>query len=223
MWFWERCRELCALVFEEAFCGNYALLTVFCIACLALFAGAVAGYCAKQTGVYAALAALAGAVACVAAATQTITFKAAAILAGSYVALGGLTYLVLWLIIALRARLKKRRESRAEIERKLKFTLPEKENTFVRARLHTALKTDESVAENAETEKETQALPLSHAWKLLARLREKRLSAADGLTARELAALLTAYKDKQTLSKGDVLALNDALAGILKLAAKYSA
>lgn len=205
-------------VFIELFCGNYVVLTAFSIACVALLVAAAIGYRTQNTGVYLGIAALIGGGACIAALTQTLTGRAGALLAASFAVFGGATYVVLWGVLTIKQRILLRRKEREEIRRKLKFTLPERENSFVQARLNTTLQ----VNEGAPAEEETEALPLSHAWKLLSRLREKQLSAADRLTAAELAAFVSAYREKPTLTRSDLHALNDALAGILKLSAKYS-
>lgn len=218
MWLSGWLKGVCERVFVEAFCENYVVLIAFLSACVALLVAATIGYRTQNTGVYLGLAALIGGGACIASLTQTLTVRAGVLLAASFAVFGGATYVVLWGVLTIKQRIRLRRKEREEIQRKLKFTLPERENSFVQARLNTTLQ----VGEGAPEEEETEALPLSHAWKLLSRLREKPLSAADRLTAAELAAFVSAYREKPALTRSDLHALNDALAGILKLSAKYS-
>ena len=122
-------------------------------------------------------------------------------------------------ILRVKSRVEKRRQARRAIERKLKFTLPERENTFIQARVNTALNPETQNVVNQPTE----PIPLSHALALLADLREKQLSTADGLTCAELSAILSLYKEKSLWTSKDSQDINVALAGILKLTAKYSA
>ena len=130
-----------------------------------------------------------------------------------------ITSAVIGCVLRIKNRIRKRKEERRMVERKLKFTLPERENAFVQARVNTAL--------NPETQKlvnqPTQPIPLSHALALLADLREKELSTADGLTCAELSAFLSLYKEKSLWTSKESQDINVALAGILKLTAKYSA
>ena len=206
-------------IFNTVFCQSYATLIVFCMACALLIISAVIGYKVKSTGVYSAFVLLVYGGACIAVLTQTLTGKSALYLTAGFTVVSGALYLTLWLILTIKESITRRRAQRKEIERKLKFTLPERENSFVQARLNTALHPD---AEKLQ-EQESQALPLSHAWDLLAKLREKQLTTADRLASAELAAFLSLYKEKETWTIRESQAVNDALAGVLKLSAKYSA
>lgn len=206
-------------IFNTVFCQSYATLIVFCTACALLIISALIGYKVKSTGVYSAFVLLVYGGACIAVLTQTLTGKSALYLTAGFTVVSGALYLTLWLILTIKERITRRRAQRKEIERKLKFTLPERENSFVQARLNTALHPD---AEKLQ-EQESQALPLSHAWDLLTKLREKQLTTADRLASAELAALLSLYKEKETWTNRESQAVNDALAGVLKLSAKYSA
>lgn len=206
-------------IFDTVFCESYATLIIFCTACVLLAISVLIGYKVKSTGVYAAFVLLVYGGACVAVLTQTLTLKSGLYLTAGFAIVSGALYLALWLILTIKERITRRRAERRETERKLKFTLPERENSFVQARLNTALHAD---AEKLQ-EQEIEALPLSHTWKLLASLREKQLTTADRLASAELAALLSLYKEKETWTNRDSQAVNDALAGVLKLSAKYSA
>ena len=206
-------------IFNTVFCQSYATLIVFCTACVLLVISALIGYKVKSTGVYSAFVLLVYGGACIAVLTQTLTGKSALYLTAGFTVVSGALYLTLWLILTIKESITRRRAQRKEIERKLKFTLPERENSFVQARLNTALHPD---AEKLQ-EQESQALPLSHAWDLLTKLREKQLTTADRLASAELAALLSLYKEKETWTNRESQAVNDALAGVLKLSAKYSA
>ena len=206
-------------IFNTVFCKNYATLIVFCTACALLVISAWIGYKVKSAGVYAAFVLLLYGVACIAVLTQTLTLNSGLYLTAGFAVVSGVLYLALWLYLAIKERIARRKAERRETERKLKFTLPERDNSFVQARLNTALHHDVEKLQ----EQESQALPLSHAWNLLSSLREKQLTTADRLASAELAALLSLYKEKEKWTNRESQAVNDALAGVLKLSAKYSA
>ncbi len=206
-------------IFNAVFCESYAVLIVFCTACALLIVSALIGYRVRSTGVYCAFVLLVYGGACIAVLTQTLTGKSGLYLTAGFAVVSGALYLALWLILTVKERITRRRAERRETERKLKFTLPERDNSFVQARLNTALHSDVEKLQ----EQESKALPLSHAWKLLTNLREKQLTTADRLASAELAALLSLYKEKEKWTNRESQSINDALAGVLKLSAKYSA
>lgn len=132
----------------------------------------------------------------------------------------GSLYLILRTVLALKAKIKTRRERRLKTERQLQFTLPEKDNSFIRARLNTVLKSENE----QETVQEPQAIDfrLGYAKQLLMKLKEQKLSTADSLKREEFSALIGAYANKLQCTASDLRTLNDALAGLLKLSAKYA-
>jgi hypothetical protein len=72
------------------------------------------------------------------------------------------------------------------------------------------------------TEKTENVVSLSHAQKLLARLKEMPLSTADRLETEEMSRLIGAYTQKEALTTGDMRTVNDTFAYLLKLSAKYA-
>ena len=76
--------------------------------------------------------------------------------------------------------------------------------------------------ENDETlfPREESSMRLSHATDLLEQLTKSELSASDRLEADALAHTLEGYRDKE-LTFEEMRSLNDCLATILKLTAKY--
>lgn len=132
----------------------------------------------------------------------------------------GSLYLILRTILAVRTKIQTRREQRLKRERQLQFTLPEKDNSFIRARLNSFLKSE---TENEKTQ-EPHAIDfrLAYAKQLLVKLKEQKLSTADSLKREEFSALIGAYANKLQCTASDLRTLNDALAGLLKLSAKYA-
>lgn len=137
------------------------------------------------------------------------------------------TACVLYLFVALCLHIRKawqaRKRKRANWEKKLQFTLPDKDNAFVRARLNTVLSLQEKT-DDAEwvEERKQDSFTLSHARELLVKLKNKNLSLADRLETDEIAQTLKLYVRKENLTANDLRAVNDTLACLLKLSAKYA-
>lgn len=100
--------------------------------------------------------------------------------------------------------------------RQVEFTLPEERNTYVRARLHTALNTERADGE------ESRAVELAYARELLCRLKNAPLATAERLEIDELGRALAVYGEKKTWSAYDLRAVNDCLGRLLRLSAKYT-
>lgn len=149
-----------------------------------------------------------------------VTGTGAAAFGGVYIVTGGAVGLLLRFFLAIRVARRRRREGRKAWERRAVFTLPERENTFLRDRLNGPLKPQESGAPDFDP---TEAkLELSHARKLLSKVKAAKLTPADRLETQALSRRLTGYADKERLSKEEVSALNDCLLELLKTAAKYA-
>ena len=121
-------------------------------------------------------------------------------------------------------KIKRRRVARSALERKVKYTLPDWENSYLRARLNTVLR-PETEMEGEEWGEETfvmeDRLRLTHARALLCKVREAALSPADRLQTEELGKTLSLYVKKGRFATGDLRLLNDTLSALLKLSAKY--
>ncbi len=135
--------------------------------------------------------------------------------------LGGVVYPIIFLCICARKGIKNRREKRRAIERKLKYTLPEKDNAFIRSRLNTVLKSSENETGEAGANAE-KYFRLEYARKLLNALKNASVSVAERLEITELSALFEAYLKKTEWKMAEVKTVNDALSRTLKLCAKYS-
>ena len=134
--------------------------------------------------------------------------------------LGGLVYPLIFLCVTLKKRVKKRRDYRRKIERKLRFTLPDKENAFVRARLNTVLQVGD---ESSDDENRTEGyFRFEHARRLLLAVKNAEISGTERLEITELFALFELYAKKTEWNSTELRAVNDAFSRVLKLAAKYS-
>ena len=102
--------------------------------------------------------------------------------------------------------------------RRVEYTLPDKENGYVRARLSTALRCDSL----AEEEREEYAVCLSYARELLVKLKAAPLTQAERLETEGLEGVFSLYFHKPKWSANDLLAVNGACSRLIKLSAKYA-
>jgi hypothetical protein len=203
------------------FGGNTVLTVAFFIAVCALLLSSVLGFFLHAVSVYGSLAAMIMGAFWLVGKFAHVPMDLAGTCLATLAVLGGFIYLVVYTAISICKAVKKRRAERAEIEKRLQYTLPDRDNSFVRARLNTVLRVDEPpVIER--TEKTENVLSLSHAQKLLARLKEMPLSTADRLETEEMSRLIGAYTQKEALTTGDMRTVNDTFAYLLKLSAKYA-
>ena len=137
------------------------------------------------------------------------------IAASGVVVLGGLAY-VIGYTLAFASRVHQELGARKERKyRQMEYTLPDRENTYVRTRLENFLNVEDKSGERLwKTE-------FSYARSLLAKVRSADLSAVDALQAEEMGRLLAMYGKKERLAVEDMSVVNDAFACLLKLAAKY--
>ena len=127
-------------------------------------------------------------------------------------------------VCSAKKRARERRERRAAVKRRLQFTLPDKENGYLRDRLHTALCAQESDERNEEidvADKKSVGVKLGYARKMLAKVKESALSPIERLDVEEMSRLVALYGRKGKWSGSDVKAINEIFARLLKLSAKY--
>ena len=137
---------------------------------------------------------------------------------------GGAAYVVIYFLLWIERAVKERKKIRAEIARRIKFTLPEDENTYVRARLHTTLNLQENEfnAYMGGKNEEKADVKLSYARVLLNKVREAPLSAAERLQTEEMAKIFSLYCEKEGWTAEELRAMNDLWGALLKLSAKYA-
>ena len=205
-------------IYAWLFYENTSLAIIFFIAVFALTVSSFIGYRYNSVGVYTALAVIIGGLTFIIGSLYGAIAKYAWRCTAVLCVYGGVIELVLRIVFGVKKRIKNRRESRAKIERELKFTLPEKDNSFIRARLNTVLKQEEP---EKLQETQTKDFQLSYAKQLLVKLKESKLSTADSLKTEEFSSLLALYANKEKYTPNDLRTLNDALSGLLKLSAKY--
>ena len=124
-----------------------------------------------------------------------------------------------WLFIFyLFSRISRRRKRRKSANREVEFTLPDRENTFVRSRLSTVLNREFCEAERQE---EKLAIEFSQALKLLDKISIAPLSAAEKIEVGQMQSDLRTFEEKQTFSVREVSSINETFVRLLKLSAKY--
>jgi hypothetical protein len=97
----------------------------------------------------------------------------------------------------------------------VQYTLPQRENTYVRTRLHTTLSVPKE--ENAQE----NAVHLRYAMELLSKVKAAPLSVGERLQTEEMGKILNLYHGKEDWTVGELNGLNEMCAALLKLSAKY--
>ena len=110
-------------------------------------------------------------------------------------------------------RVRKKKEEIAP--RRIEFTLPDRENAYVRARLATVLQPEGDEQETGIK------IDFSHARMLLHRIWFASLSPAERLEMDGLEDTLDKYANVTQFKEQDVRVINDAFARLLKLSAKH--
>ena len=113
----------------------------------------------------------------------------------------------------------RRRKKKKAPCRELKFTLPDRENTFVRARLSTVLNREFLEAERQE---EKLAIEFSQALKMLDKICASPLSTAERIEVGQMQDALHTFEVKERFSAKEVSSINEKFARLLKLSAKYN-
>ncbi len=191
------------------------MMTIVCAVGAVLFLAAFLSFCLRSSGIYIAfiaiLGGLYGVIMPAMGVEMTVLKKSAFVLA----VFAGMVYLLLISLLALRRLRIERIRRRKEIARRLQYTLPQRENTYIRTRLNTALQ----VAGESEV---SLAVQLGYTHELLNRLWSAPLSVAERLQTEEIGKLLNLYKGKERWTAREVNGLNDVCATLLKLSAKYA-
>ncbi len=112
---------------------------------------------------------------------------------------------------------KRKKRAREKYRREIEYALPDRENTFVRDRLQTALRVPPKEEYRVETD-----FCFTHAQTLAVRIGESaRATQIEKLELEETLRMIESYENKTRFSASDVRRINDAFNRILKLSAKY--
>jgi hypothetical protein len=140
-----------------------------------------------------------------------------------FVAFAAIGYIALCEIEKIRKRKAEKRRKRA-VAKWLgveKFeNLPEREHSFLKERLLTAL-SDKNANGDAVVAC-AKDVKLGFVYRMLAELKKAPLSAADRLETENLSESLKKYVEKSDLTGADLSGFNDSMSAVLKLSAKYA-
>lgn len=134
-----------------------------------------------------------------------------------------LCFLVLAILKIVRKKMAEKR-GREAINRTAVFTLPDRENTFVKDELNTSLRCDTlgREAPAADYDLEAEKLKLTYVRSLLTSLKKAPLSIGDRLEVNGVSQKITRYALKNKLTSEETRDLNDGFSLLLKMSAKYS-
>ncbi len=191
------------------------IFDVVIMVAVVLFFAAVLAFALKSVSVYTAISVVVGGVFGLFISLEEISRAAAHIAASVLAIFAGATYLLLFCVITSRRLRLERKKRRAELARQVQYTLPQKENTYVRARLNTTLSAPK------EERCVDSSVRLGYARELLAKVKASPLSVGERLQTEEMAKILTLYKGKEDWTVGELNGLNELCAFLLKLSAKY--
>lgn len=143
-------------------------------------------------------------------------FEAVPFFAALLIAVGA-TLLLCFIFVSISSRKKRLKEEREKQVREMRYTLPQKDNTFIRARLNVV---SEDMGEKSDGEE--IKLRFTYAKSLLEKLRLQTLTMTERLEMDELANVFAVYAKKETYAVEDVRLISEAFARVLKLSAKYA-
>ncbi len=181
----------------------------------------VVGYLCKSAGVYAALA-------CFWLGGGSVIVRLSGFSSGGaqnwfcfLLCLAGAFYLLLYALLRLRKKREEKKRAREKMLRRIEYALPDGENTFIRDRLHTALQVKGQEGEEEVFYREQIGLRLGYASEAAERVKEGALSVIERAEVDEMCKALAVYARKDGLTEGEIKALNEIFARLLKLCAKY--
>lgn len=202
--------------------GNGILFVALCVGvCLLLVALVVACLCKNEWAFFGSATIVVGGVEWVLYYADTGVRAAAFFRATTWLAMG--TCCLLTVVSVALLRRKAQRKKRLIIKAKGGEGLPERDNAYVRARLHTALRADGAVDERKRVPYENRgSVRLGYARKLIAGVQDAPLSPAERLETETLAQEFARYSVREKWTAEELRAVNELFARLLKLAAKYS-
>ena len=204
----ENSRALCIVLPIVCFALlAFAIVSFFCKSKELFFAFCLIVYGGMESAIFALSMTESGAKVC-----RAFTFMGA-----------GSAYVLLYIAFCLKERKEERKKRRAQILRKMQFTLPDRDNTFVQDRLKTALQPPEKKQSPCQAEQtQNQAMKLEHVRKLLSKLKEAPLTKAERIETEEMSKMFCAYLHKNKWTSEDVRAMNELFSSLLKMASKYA-
>lgn len=134
----------------------------------------------------------------------------------AFVSVCAFLHLALLAAWEFRRRKRAKKRKRELLARSLVFTLPEKDNAYLRDRLRVDLHGGRTGVSSQETD-----VRLDYIRKLTAKLKGAALSVTDRMQINELSRTITLCASKEKTTAEDTRALNECFASLLKMSAKY--
>lgn len=207
MWLW-------SWVYERVFYCSFALLVSFGLTLVWLAVGCWLSFTFKHSGYALAFSLLALGVNLIVLFSVNVFMQNVMLYLATLLCGCGTFYGVALFAVTARASVAQRMAEQAKIERATYYTLPARDNGFVRERLHTVLNESSELGENV-------AISFGFVRRMATQLKNEKLSLTESLEIEELSKLLALYMKKETFTTEDVNALNDGFSRVLKLCAKY--
>ena len=186
-----------------------------------LLIAAIVSALTDRAGIYVAFAAIAGGVLGIVVILERVDRKAGTLGMAGLTVFSGFLYFIVFIIQSCRRHAKEKQKRKAELWRRLQYTLPEKDNSYIRARLNTVLRTSENTPDFRKTSG-GEPVRLGYARKLLAKVQEAPLTAAERLQAEDIGRTFSLYLSKERWDATDLRTVNDTFSCLLKLSAKYA-
>lgn len=198
-----------------SFFGENRVVAILALSLVgALLLSAVVAFRLRNVGCYTALAFLLCGGGCLACGVMGVSGQSFVAFFALLAGVGGGLYALLFLSLGICRRRRERKTLRAELKRRVEYTLPKEGNTYLRTRLHTALRETDDEAQEVE-------ISLGYARKMLAQVRAAALTPVERLDVEEMARLLSLYGCQTKWTGADMRAVNEIFARLLKLSAKY--
>lgn len=216
MWIW----AWIAQVYEN----ERSAFAVVSIAAAVMLVSAIVSFFTRGTGVYIALSALDCSGAGIALAFLSVGEEAGFVSLALSTGFCGAVYLILFATLSVKKKIEERKLRRAEIRRRLFYTLPDRENSYIRTRLNTALRVEEEPVNEytGALKEEKEPMKLEYARRLLGRVKAAPLSTAERLQTEEMGKAFSLYLQKDGWTAEELRAVNELCACLLKLSAKYA-
>jgi len=210
-------------VYMEFLAQERYLQEVMLSAVCALLLSALFAYFLRKTSIYTALVAIICGIVRLVLLKGAINEKIGATSSAFLCILGGMIYLFLFLVLTIKEQIARRKARRAEVERRIAYTLPDRENHFIRTRLNTTLRMPENAlnADMGMLFDKKAPLQLHYVRRLFSQLKAAPLSGVERLQVEEMGKVLALYCFKDVWTTLDIRGVNDFCAMLLKLSAKY--
>ena len=111
---------------------------------------------------------------------------------------------------------------REKVSKEFSFSLPDRENSFIRDRLRGELRPEKEQKTQDTVLLKDLDLRLDYTRKTVAKLKALELTPADRLEVNRISKTVTFYALKNALSPSETRSLNDCFARLLKLTTKYT-